>query len=92
MSDTLNSQEIIAKGWQLNISGTAITREFTFKNFIDAFAFMTAIAIRAEKLNHHPEWSNVYNKVTITLTTHDTGTLTDKDYKLADFINQTFAN
>lgn len=92
MSDTLNSQEIIAQGWQANASATSITRELTFKNFIDAFAFMTAVALRAEKLNHHPEWSNVYNKVTITLTTHDAGTLTEKDYKLAAFINQTFAN
>ena len=60
-----------------------LTKEFVFKNFIDAFSFMTAIAMEAEKLNHHPNWSNVYNKVFIQLTTHDEGRLTEKDIKLA---------
>ena len=61
-----------------------LTRTFTFKNFIEAFGFMTRVALVAEKMNHHPEWSNVYNKVEIYLTSHDAGDIvTDKDKKLA---------
>lgn len=87
MSQTLDTQETI--GWTITNDGTAMSRNFTFNNFITAFGFMTEIALRAEKMNHHPEWSNVYNKVSITLTTHDAGTLTEKDQKLAAFINKT---
>ena len=66
-----------------------LTRSFKFKNFIEAFAFMTKVALIAEKMNHHPEWSNVYNKVDITLTTHDKGnTITDKDRELAEKIDK----
>ena len=58
----------------------ALVKQFEIKNFIDAFSFMTKIAFIAEKMNHHPEWKNVYNKVSITLTTHDEGnTITEKD-------------
>src|SRR3989344_5968211 len=61
-----------------------LTRTFTFKNFVDAFGFMTKVAFIAEKMNHHPNWSNVYNKVSIALCTHDAGnTITEKDRKLA---------
>jgi len=69
----------------------AVTREFVFKNFAEAFAFMTEIALVAEKSNHHPEWSNVYNRVVITLTTHDAGGLTEKDVVLAQQIDRIFA-
>lgn len=66
-----------------------LTRHFEFKNFIDAFAFMSKVALIAEKMNHHPNWSNVYNKVTISLCTHDAGnTVTDKDKKLAAAIDK----
>jgi len=66
-----------------------LTREFKFSDFSEAFAFMTRVAILAEKMNHHPEWSNVYNKVNITLTTHDAGNVvTEKDRKLAAAIDQ----
>lgn len=66
-----------------------LTQTFTFKNFMDAFGFMTKVALIAEKMNHHPEWSNVYNKVKITLTTHDSGnTITEKDRALALAIDQ----
>ncbi|MEQ8239088.1 MAG: 4a-hydroxytetrahydrobiopterin dehydratase [Cyclobacteriaceae bacterium] len=66
-----------------------LTREFEFNNFIAAFGFMSQVAILAEKANHHPEWSNVYNKVNITLTTHDAGnTITQKDRDLADAIDK----
>ena len=61
---------------------------FEFDNFIEAFGFMTKVAFYAEKLNHHPEWSNVYNKVTIKLTTHDAGNIvTEKDRELAKLID-----
>lgn len=60
-----------------------LTREFKFKNFIEAFGFMTQVAILAEKKVHHPEWFNVYNKVKIQLTTHDVGGLSYKDFDLA---------
>lgn len=63
--------------------------EFQFNNFVDAFAFMTKVAILAEKADHHPYWSNVYNRVTIELSTHDAGDIvTDKDHKLAEAIDK----
>lgn len=66
-----------------------LTREFKFDNFVQAFAFMTKVAITAEKMDHHPNWSNVYNTVNIELTTHDAGnTITDKDRKLANAIDK----
>lgn len=65
-----------------------LIKDFTFKNFTDAFGFMTRVAIEAEKMNHHPEWSNVYNKVTIKLSTHDAGDIvTEKDHQLAAIID-----
>ena len=64
-------------------------KTFIFRNFVEAFAFMTRVALVAEKMNHHPEWSNVYNKVTIILSTHDAGNLvTDMDHKLAAAIDK----
>ncbi len=70
-----------------------LKRSFKFKNFIDAFAFMTKVAFVAEKLNHHPNWSNVYNQVDIVLTTHDAGsTVTEKDWQLAKKIDQIYCN
>ena len=69
------------------------TKEFKFDNFIEAWTFMTNVAFIAEKMNHHPEWTNVYNKVTIVLRTHDEGnTLTDKDYELAKQIDLIYEN
>lgn len=66
-----------------------LSRTFMFKNFIEAFGFMTRVALVAEKMNHHPEWSNVYNKVEIHLTSHDAGDIvTDKDKKLAAEIDK----
>ena len=71
----------IAPSWVLNKD--AIQREFRFNDFIQAFAFMTSVAILAEKANHHPNWENVYNRVNISLSTHDAGGLTDNDFDLA---------
>ena len=76
------------KGWLLKKEG--IEKEFEFKDFLEAFGFMTKVALLAEKANHHPEWSNVYNKVQIRLTTHDANGLTKKDFDLADKINDVF--
>jgi len=68
-----------------------LKRNFEFSNFIEAFAFMTKVALIAEKANHHPNWSNVYNKVSITLNTHDAGdTVTEKDRKLAEAIDKVY--
>lgn len=65
-----------------------LVREFSFKNFTEAFGFMTKVALEAEKMDHHPNWNNVYNKVTIELTTHSAGNrVTDKDRKLAEKID-----
>ena len=70
-----------------------LKRSFKFKNFIDAFAFMTKVAFAAEQLNHHPNWSNVYNQVDIVLTTHDAGnTVTEKDWQLAKKIDEIYGN
>ena len=72
-------------GW--NRDGGAIVRHYKFADFTHAFAFMTRVALLAEKADHHPEWSNVYNKVDIRLTTHDAGGLTQRDVDLARAID-----
>lgn len=74
---------LFAAGWTLDQSRDAITKTYTFRNFIEAFGFMTRAALWAEKWNHHPEWSNIYKTVTVTLTTHDANGLTELDVKLA---------
>lgn len=73
-------------GWTLRDDGLAISRDFKFADFSEAFAFMTRVALYAEKADHHPEWSNVYNRVHITLTTHDAGGLSQRDVKMAQAI------
>jgi 4a-hydroxytetrahydrobiopterin dehydratase len=75
------------KGWQEVAGRDAITRDFRFKDFSQAFGFMTRVALMAERMDHHPEWSNVYNRVTITLTTHDAGGLSARDVALAAHID-----
>lgn len=69
------------KSWKLEKD--QLVREYKFKDFIEAFGFMTKVALLAQQSNHHPEWSNVYNKVKICLTTHDVGGITEKDLRLA---------
>lgn len=75
-------------GWTLAEDGLSISRTFTFKNFSEAFAFMTRVALAAEKMNHHPDWSNVYKTVAVTLSTHDAGGLTELDFELARRMNR----
>ncbi len=77
--------------WRHDAQRNAISREFVFADFAQAFSFMTQIALAAEKCNHHPEWSNVYNKVAITLTTHDANGLTQRDIDLARYVDACFA-
>jgi 4a-hydroxytetrahydrobiopterin dehydratase len=76
------------QGWRVVDGRDAIAKAFKFKDFNEAFGFMTRVALMAEKMDHHPEWSNVYNKVDITLSTHDAGGLTERDIRLAKFIDQ----
>jgi 4a-hydroxytetrahydrobiopterin dehydratase len=75
--------------WHANSDQTAIHRQFTFNNFKSAFAFMTMAAMKAEQMNHHPEWANVYHKVDVTLTTHDASGLTELDVSMAKFMDNT---
>jgi 4a-hydroxytetrahydrobiopterin dehydratase len=76
------------QGWRVADGRDAIVKSFKFKDFNQAFAFMARVAMMAEKMDHHPEWSNVYNKVDILLSSHDAGGLTERDIKLAKFIDQ----
>ena len=86
LSETERHQDLaplLAKGWTAVEGRDAIAKEFKFANFIAAFGWMSQVAIIAEKMNHHPEWFNVYNRVEVTLTTHDSGGVTELDLKLA---------
>jgi len=75
-------------GWSEVDGRDAISRKFTFKDFNEAFGFMARAALVAEKLDHHPEWFNVYNRVEVTLATHDAGGVTERDVKLAQEMNR----
>ncbi|XP_012273274.1 pterin-4-alpha-carbinolamine dehydratase [Orussus abietinus] len=79
---------LLSNGWSIQEARDAIYKEFLFNNFNEAFGFMTRVAMQAEKMNHHPEWFNVYNKVQITLSSHDVNGLSTRDVKLATFIEE----
>ena len=83
-------QAALAKlsGWSEVEGRDAISRKFTFKDFSEAFGFMARAAMMAEKLDHHPEWFNVYNKVEVTLATHEAGGVTERDVQLAQEMNR----
>lgn len=81
--DAINAALAALDGWSLASDGKAIRRKFEFRNFGEAFAFMTRVALAAEKLDHHPDWSNVYKTVDVTLNTHDAGGITELDIALA---------
>lgn len=86
LSDTARKttlEPLLETGWAMVSGRDAIEKEYKFKDFADAMGFMTRAAIWAEKWNHHPEWFNVYNKVRVTLTTHDVDGLSTQDVKLA---------
>ena len=76
------------EGWKDVEGRDAIFRKFTFANFNEAFGFMARVAMQAEKLDHHPEWSNVYKTVEVTLSTHDAGGVTELDVRLAEAMNR----
>ena len=95
MTDILSGSEraenltpLLDTGWAETEGGTAIAKRFQFPDFTQAFAFMTRVALQAEKMNHHPEWTNVYRTVEVILSTHDAGGITDKDIKLAQKMNE----
>ena len=75
--------DLIKNGWEKSTDGNAITKTFIFTNFIEALGWMVKVGVWAEKLNHHPEWDNVYKTVNVLLTTHDKGTITYLDVTLA---------
>jgi len=83
---TAQLEPLLKAGWKRTDGRDAIEKKFAFKDFNEAFGFMTRVALTAEKMNHHPEWFNVYNRVEVTLSTHDCGGLSSKDVKLATFI------
>jgi len=76
---------VFLEGW--TFKQDAIHKSFVFKNFVQAFSFMTSVALVAEKMDHHPDWSNSWNTVSISLSTHSRGGVTDKDLELANIIN-----
>lgn len=78
----------IPDGWALSDDGKAIERSFRFKDFSEAFAFLTRVAMQAEKVDHHPEFTSVWNQVDFRLTTHDSDGVTDRDLKLANAIDR----
>jgi 4a-hydroxytetrahydrobiopterin dehydratase len=75
------------KGWKEKKGGDAIAKNFKFKDFNEAFGFMTRVALLADKMDHHPEWFNVYNKIEVTLSTHDAGGVTQNDIEMAKAMN-----
>lgn len=86
MATRLTQEDITARVKQLDgwsIENGKLHREFKFKSFVEAFGFMTSVALVAERMNHHPEWFNVYNKVVIELTTHDAGGISERDFEFA---------
>ncbi|HIF89265.1 MAG TPA: 4a-hydroxytetrahydrobiopterin dehydratase [Candidatus Thioglobus sp.] len=88
-SDEINSALQNLDGWQI-VDGY-LSKEFTFKGFIQAMGFMTQVAIHAQVMQHHPEWSNVYNKVKINLTTHDEDGITELDVRFAEKAQRTYS-
>tara|TARA_Y100000991_G_C21905630_1_gene320026 strand:- start:170 stop:469 length:300 start_codon:yes stop_codon:yes gene_type:complete len=87
-NDELKKLNVEIPGWK--IMSNYIEREFNFSDFIEAFSFMTKIALICEKLNHHPNWENVYSKIIIKLSTHDLGGISNLDQTLASKINETY--
>ncbi|XP_025418281.1 pterin-4-alpha-carbinolamine dehydratase [Sipha flava] len=82
-------QPLFSNNWSLVKDRDAIYKEFLFSDFIQAFGFMSQVALKSEKMNHHPEWFNVYNKVQVTLSTHDVSGLSLNDINLALFLDKT---
>ncbi|VVC91559.1 unnamed protein product [Leptidea sinapis] len=97
MADKLSKEQrdtdlspLLKAGWKIQDNRDAIEKEFLFKNFNEAFGFMSRVALLAEKMDHHPEWFNVYNKVQVTLSSHDVNGLSKRDIKMATFMDTIF--
>ncbi len=90
MTGLIGAKEALTRltGWKAVDGRDAISKAYKFADFNSAFGFMTRVALKADKMDHHPEWSNVYNKVDVVLTTHDAGGVTDKDVELAGFMDE----
>lgn len=83
LQDRAALDPLLAAGWALDAGGETLRKTYVFKDFVEAFGFMARVALVAEKLGHHPDWSNSYRRVEVALTTHDAGGLTALDVKLA---------
>lgn len=84
--------DLIKSGWKKSADGNTITKTFIFTNFIEALGWMVKVGVWAEKLNHHPEWDNVYKTVNVLLTTHDKGTITNLDVTLAQKMDKIYVS
>jgi 4a-hydroxytetrahydrobiopterin dehydratase len=93
MSKKIGAKTAVAglKGWTEVNGRDAISKSYKFADFSAAWEFMSKVAVKAERMDHHPEWLNVYNKVEVTLSTHDAGGVTDKDVELAKFMDEAAA-
>ena len=87
---TEDLESLSKNGWEKSVNGDAIKKTFIFSNFIEALGWMVKAGVWAEKLNHHPEWSNVYKTVNVVLTTHDKGCITSLDVKLAQEMDKLY--
>ena len=87
---TEDLESLSKNGWEKSFDGNAIKKTFIFSNFIEALGWMVKAGVSAEKLNHHPEWSNVYKTVNVVLTTHDKGCITSLDVKLAQEMDKLY--
>lgn len=87
---TEDLESLSKNGWEKSVDGNAIKKTFIFSNFIEALGWMVKAGVWAEKLNHHPEWSNVYKTVNVVLTTHDRGCITSLDVKLAQEMDKLY--
>ncbi len=89
MAERIGADKALARlpGWQALAGRDAIARRFTFADFNAAFGFMARVALKADQMDHHPEWTNIYNRVDVVLTTHEANGVTEKDVQLAAFMD-----
>tara|TARA_X000001036_G_C20499155_1_gene733121 strand:- start:368 stop:664 length:297 start_codon:yes stop_codon:yes gene_type:complete len=87
-NDLIKKMNLLSKNWVLE--DIYLKGSYTFNDFDNAFTFMKEVAVKCEEMNHHPKWTNVYNKIDIELYTHDSGGITEKDFELSSFMDATF--